>query len=141
MANIMKGLSAFRKDKCRLLKVGSVTLKYGVNAGNNSATLNISSVYEDYKNLSVDDICFPVTRSYAWQENYPNSDTTATLSNFTKSYNADTGVITIKATGSKNYNNTQITCDVYILDRVGGGVINSFIGLLRCSFHTMKGVF
>ena len=115
MANIMKGLSAFRKDKCRLLKVGSISMNYGYGK-TTSATLDIKSVYSNYADLTVDDICFPITYCRGW-----TSETGATLSNFTKSYSPSTGILTVKAQGSYNYNNAQFTCDVYILDRVGGG--------------------
>lgn len=118
MANIMKGLSAFSKDKCRLLKVGSISMNYGYGK-TTSAKLNIKSVYSNYADLTVDDICFPLTYSRGWIGD--SSNTNAELSNFKKSYNPATGVITISATGSYNYGNTQFKCDVYILDRVGGG--------------------
>lgn len=107
-----------------LTKVGSVTLEYGVTSDKRSATLDISKTYSNYSKLSVDDICFPVTTSYAWQENYPNSTMTASLTNFKKSYNPKTGIITISATGSKNYVNTRVVCDVYIIERVPNPTFN-----------------
>lgn len=66
MANIMKGLGAFRKDKCRLLKVGSISMNYGYGK-TTSATLDIKSVYSNYADLTVDDICFPLTYSRGWE--------------------------------------------------------------------------
>lgn len=123
MANIMKGLGAFRKDKCRLLKVGSISMNYGYGK-TTSATLDIKSVYSNYADLTVDDICFPLTYSRGWGEGFG-----ATLSSFKKSYNPSSGMLTVSATGSYNYCNTQFTCDVYILDRVGGGVIDLLLKL------------
>lgn len=102
--------------KNKLLKVGSVTFNYGYGK-TTTASLNISLVYSHYKDLTVDDICFPITYSRGWFENYPDSGGSATLSNFKKSYTPSTGVITISATGSYNYCNTQFTCDIYVLDR------------------------
>lgn len=107
--------------KAKLFKVGTITLEYGANRNKTSATLNIKSIYPNYDKLTIDDICFPITYSKGWHENYPNSDITATLTNFKKSYSPSTGVITVSATGSHNYNNTTITCDIFVLDRYNTG--------------------
>ena len=130
----MKGLGAFRKDKCRLLKVGSISMNYGYGK-TTSATLDIKSVYSNYADLTVDDICFPLTYSRGWGDGFG-----ATLSSFKKSYNPSSGVLTVSATGSYNYCNTQFTCDVYILDRVGGGFLKTLSKLLENSFLYWKGV-
>lgn len=105
--------------KAKLFKVGSISMNFGYDnsASARTKTLNISSVYPKYKELTVDDICFPLTYSRAWTENYPDSGTSSTLSSFKKTYDPSTGVITITANGSYNYNNTQFTCDIYVLDR------------------------
>ena len=87
---------------------------YDQTAAGRTKTLNIKSVYSNYAKLTVDDICFPLTYSRGWGDGFG-----CTLSNFTKSYNASTGVLTVTATGSYNHCNTQFTCDVYVLDRFG----------------------
>ena len=98
--------------KTKLFKVGSISMNFGYD--NTTKTLNISSAYPNYKKLTVDDICFPLTYSRGWGDGFE-----ATLSSFKKSYNPSTGVLTITATGSYNHCNTQFTCDVYVLDRFG----------------------
>lgn len=100
----------------RLLKVGSVSFNYGYSK-NTTATLNIASSYSHYRDLTVDDICFPVTNSRGWFEDYPNSGGSATLSGFKKSYNSANGLLTITAQGGYNYCNTSFSCDIYVIDR------------------------
>lgn len=104
-------------SKYRLLKVGTISMNWGYDQSASARTkkLNISSVYPNYAKLTLDDICFPLTYSRGWGDGFAG-----TLSNFKKAYEPSTGIITITATGSYNYCNTQFTCDVYILDRVGG---------------------
>lgn len=126
MANILR-LGSGGNDKCRLLKVGSVTLNGGVNADKTSAKVNITSVYPQYKELTVDDICFPVTYSRGWYENWPNGDPTATLTNFSKSYDANTGIITVSCKEGSTAINTEVKCDIFILDRFGGGSASKLI--------------
>lgn len=49
-----------------------------------------------------------------------------------------------KVTKQKLSSNFTYSMEITVLqwlEKVGGGVINSFLGLLRHSFHTMKGVF
>ena len=130
MANIMKGLGG--SPKTTLFKVGSVSMNYGYSK-TTTATLNISTVYSHYKDITVDDICFPLTYCKGWGDGFG-----ATLSDFVKSYNANTGVITISATGSYNYCNAQFTCDIYVLDRFGG-VHRTLIKIIRSLFSKERG--
>ena len=128
MANIMKGLGG--SPKTTLFKVGSVSMNYGYSK-TTTATLNISTVYSHYKDITVDDICFPLTYCRGWGDGFG-----ATLSDFVKSYNANTGVITISATGGYNYCNAQFTCDIYVLDRFGG-VVSRLLSTIKAHFYRL----
>ena len=110
-------------SKANLKYVGSVSFNYGYDK-TTTATCDISNTYSNYSKLSVDDIIFPITYSRGWLQD-SSSVADAKLSNFKKSYDPSTGIITISATGGYNYCNTQFNCDIYVLDRYGESQQNS----------------
>lgn len=103
----------------KLKYVGSVSFNYGYDK-TTTATCDISNTYSNYSKLSVDDIIFPITYSRGWLQD-SSSIADANLSNFEKSYDPSTGIITISAIGGYNYCNTQFSCDIYVLDRFNAG--------------------
>ena len=116
MANIMKGLGAFRKDKCRLLKLGDLYFA-GSYYGNGTVTktFDVKSKYSNWQDLTIDDFCKPI--SYA-RASIDGGD--GYLQNFSYSY--ANGILTVSAKQTSNYAYVNsVTIGIYILDRVGGG--------------------
>lgn len=116
MANIMKGLSAFRKDKCRLLKLGDLSFAgnyYG--NGTVTKTFDVKSKYSNWQDLTIDDFCKPISYARASIDGGNGY-----LQNFSYSYSNGILTVSAKQTSSYAYVNS-VTIGIYILDRVGGG--------------------
>ena len=92
----------------QLVKVG----RYDAGSSNGSKTIDISSVYEDYKNLTVDDFIFDFVCFYCQYVGGSGIQ----RKDLTKSYDASTGKLTLTCNlFISNVVNTYIYVDVYIL--------------------------
>ena len=107
LSNVIKNGS----QKAKLKTLGSLTRTSGWWGGFElTLTFNVKNVYSKYANLTIDDFVIAFSSI-----NSVGADT-QTLSS--KSYNASTGVLTIKLSDTNN-NGGNYTIPIVILDRYG----------------------
>lgn len=81
-------------------KFGGTVFKDVILSGNTgkSVTCDISALYSNYKNITVDNIFVEI--EYTRLRGATNTDSLTTIS---KSYNATTGILTLTATSENNF--------------------------------------
>lgn len=107
MANIMR---LGGNSKVKIVKVGTWTIN---NTESSTWTYNISTLYNDYKKITIDNIIFPIKYvKHTYQSYELERDSVTSVS-----YEPSTGVLTVKSqhTGS-NANFISLSLDIYVIE-------------------------